>query len=129
MILTEDNFFLESQETESLEEAGGLLSWLKRAYTGMDTDLIDELRSDIKGKIHTKKDQHDALHDIDKFIAEGEKLQTSQAVFHVLAPHGLIGPVASFIIRNSNTKDGSRQKYVAALKKVRAEVAALKLKD
>lgn len=50
MILTEYNFFLESQEAESLEEAGGLLSWLKRAYTGMDTDLIDELRSDIKGK-------------------------------------------------------------------------------
>lgn len=131
MILHEDNFFLEaaSCEDETLSEAGGLVSWLKRAYTGMDGSLIDELRDDIKHKIHTKEDQQQTLKDIDKFIAEGEKLQTSQAVFHVLAPHGLIGPVASFIIRNSNTKDGSRQKYVAALKKVRAEVAALKLKD
>lgn len=53
----------------------------------------------------------------------------SQLAFHLLAPHGVVGPAISFVMRNTNTKDGSRQKYVVALKKVRAEVAALKLKD
>lgn len=115
--------------SRALEEAGGLVSWLKRAYTGMDSDLIAELRDDLDKRVKTAKDKADILADIDKFIAEGKGLQTSQALYHLLPPSTTIGVAATFIIRNSNTKDGSRAKYVEALKKVREEVVKKKVGD
>lgn len=120
---------LTESEMIELAEAGGLISWLKRAYTGMDTKLIDELRDEIKNKIKTEAQKEDALRDIDKFIREGRGLTGTQLVYHLFAPHTWLGPIVSFIIRHSNTEDGSRERYVDAMKKVRAEVAALKFKD
>lgn len=125
-----DNFFLEEAalELDSLQEAGGLVSWLKRAYTGMDNGLLEELRYELQRKIKSESQRQGVLQDIDKFIREGQGLTASQFAYHfVVTGPAFIGPITSFILRNSNTKDGSRKRYIEALEKIRDEVEKMKV--
>lgn len=120
---------LTEDEQIELAEAGGLLSWLKRAYIGMDSSLLDELEEELKGRITTEREKRETLRDIDKFVQEGKGPTGTQLVYHLFAPHGPIGPIVSFILRTSNTNSGERGKYVEAMKKIRDKVSALKVKD
>jgi hypothetical protein len=52
-----------------LDEAGGLMSWVKRYVTGADSDVIEQIRSELPS-IQTEKDKQDMLHFLDKLIAE-----------------------------------------------------------
>ena len=52
-----------------LDEAGGLVSWVKRYVTGADSDVIEQIRSELPS-IQTEKDKQDMLRFLDKLIAE-----------------------------------------------------------
>ena len=51
-----------------LDEAGGLVSWVKRYVTGADSDVIEQIRSELPS-IQTEKDKQDMLRFLDKLIA------------------------------------------------------------
>jgi len=128
-----DNLFLEMAEldmdgTEALDEAGGLGSWLKRAYTGMDESLLDQLRDEIDSKVTTEAQRRKTLAEIDKFLAQAKGLTGGQAVYHlfVTGPFFAAWGFAA-VLRYMNKNDGSREDYIQAMKSLRAEVAAKKL--
>ena len=54
-----------------LDEAGGIVSALARAYTGKDADLPKQIDEELEG-VKTEKAKADLLEDIDDFIKEAE---------------------------------------------------------
>lgn len=121
-----DNTLLEAQE--NLAEAGGLASWLKRAFTGMDGELVSELREELKSKITTAEEKANALKDLDKFIREGKGITGSQIAFHVLVG-GWMTVLLTAVIRTSTANSVERAEYIKVLGKIREEVSKIKVKD
>ena len=63
----------ESALTEAtFNEAGGVISWIKRYVTGADEDIIEEIRSEMSS-IKTRQEKDAMLRFIDKLIAEVRK--------------------------------------------------------
>jgi len=58
---------------EPLDEAGGVVSWLKRQFTGTDADVLDEIRKEVRS-IRTTKEKYEALRFIDQLIQEAQTL-------------------------------------------------------
>ena len=111
---------------EPLQEAGGEFSWLKRWISGTDTNLLDELKSDID-KIETEKDKQAVLADIDKFLKQAKGLTGGQIAAFVLTNPILWGGIA-IIVRGLKARDGSTKDYIEAMQKLRSEVVAIKIK-
>lgn len=83
---------------EPLEEAGGLVSWLKRLVRGRDDALPAELTAEV-GKIKTKAEKDKALEEVDGYIS-----------------------------KTADSKDSAVRMYAVKLKGVRAKIAALSVK-
>ncbi len=56
---------------EPLEEAGGIFSYLARAYTGKDNDLANEISKEINS-LKTAEQKKKLLDEVDDFIKEAE---------------------------------------------------------
>ncbi len=111
---------------EVLQEAGGVLSWLKRWISGTDSNLLDELRADID-KIKTEEDKRKVLADIDKFLKQAKGLTGGQIAAFVLTNPILWGGIA-LVVRAIKSNDGSTKEYIEAMQKLRSEVLAIKVK-
>ena len=116
----------EMVRSELLQEAGGVFSWLKRWISGTDTNLLDELKSDID-KIETEKDKQAVLADIDKFLRQAKGLTGGQIAAFVLTNPILWGGIA-LIVRGLKAQNGSTKDYIEAMQKLRSEVVAIKIK-
>ena len=130
MILTEDNFFLETVE-EVLEEAG-FASWLKRYFTGMDKNLIREIE-DSMADIKTERQKRNALEEIDTYIHQsigttGDQKMTTAASLFVPIPGSFIYPQLARLIAKIATGE-DRDRYRKMLYDLRAQVSAIKVKD
>jgi hypothetical protein len=157
-----DNEMLD--EIDALDEAGGIVSWLARAYTGKDKDLPAEIEKELES-IKTKEAKEKMLADIDDFIKEAEASAATNAmdkrapndlgkgfampgsekykarmawmrknahtnalgVGHGQYGHHLAAGAVGNIVKRINALDGTIDKYIAELKKVRAKVAAHKV--
>jgi hypothetical protein len=60
-------------ELDVLEEAGGIVSWIKRMFTGMDNSVISELQYDI-ANIKTSRDKYEAIQFINKLIKDAQSI-------------------------------------------------------
>jgi hypothetical protein len=116
----------EMVETVALSEAGGLYSWLARAYTGQDADIVSEMKGELE-KITTQDQKDEALEMCDKLIKQAKGVTAGQVVYHLLAPTGWFGIAAAIIFRAIKKGDGSASEYRTALTKLRAEIAAKKV--
>lgn len=166
-----DIFFLEDGSAidiadEVMNEAGGIVSFLARAYTGKDRDLPDAIRKELS-EIKTDTQKKAKLDEIDHFIKEAEATafnayvkfppelkpnevampgsdlfrkrlaymkkknhnnhgQIQRALAQSVTPP-IFGPLISSIVTLVNVKDGTMDKYIKELKKVRSEIVALKV--
>lgn len=130
MILTEDNFFLETQETEQALTEGFWTQWFK----GHDDELLQQLRSELAAGIKTEYDRQKALEKIDSAIDNSNRtFYTGSDASHWFADLGLaflggaIGVLVKLIVRLSNSDQ--RKAFRETLHKIRAEIVALKIKD
>lgn len=130
MILTEDNFFLEtSQDEEQALTEGFWTQWFK----GHDDELLQQLRSELAAGIKTEYDRKQALEKIDSAIDNSNRtFYTGSDAAHWFADLGLaflggaIGVLVKLIVRLSNTDQ--RKAFRETLHKIRAEIVALKIK-
>ena len=109
---------------QALDEAGGLISWIKRRYTAVDGKLPGELEAEIQRGVRHEAHRSKLLDEIDEFIREAENAETGSSTDDFWK-----GSVAGTIMRGNSHSSGKIRDYVKALKDVRAKVAAAKVKD
>lgn len=112
-------FFLEDGDAVSLDEAGGLSSWIQRTATGFDRGLITELRAKLKTGIKTKKEKQELVKEIDRFISEVEHGSVRQVGVRLISSRATSDTIGYLKQINSQ----KIAKYVSDLKKIRSEVA------
>jgi hypothetical protein len=100
----------------ALAEAGGLFSWLSRAYTGTDSTLVPALKKQIEG-ITTEAQKVKALAEIDKYRKEVGESGPSKINWAQMTWPGLL-------IRFLRGQSAKVEEYREGLSKLRAEVAA-----
>ncbi len=75
-------------ELVPLEEAGGIISWIKRSFSGSDSSITDELSVEVK-KISTLEEKKTVLAELDRFIAEAESSEKDGTFGDILTSLGL----------------------------------------
>ena len=145
---------LECDDDVALEEAGGIISWIARIYTGKDRDLPGEIEKELE-TIKTEEHRKKLLEEIDEFIGQAKSDNVSNG--GVKPPPDL--DMTKFAMPGSDlykrrvawfkaeghrkwraaakgwanfitmiyARDGTISKYIAELQRVRAKVAAHKL--
>ena len=108
----------------ALEEAGGLLSWIKRLYTATDDRIPFELSGEIQRGVRDAAHRQKLLDEIDGFIREAEKAESGDSVGD-FARGGLLGVRHRGDARSS----GKIARYIKSLRAIRAKVQAVKTKD
>ena len=73
---------------EPLDEAGGFVSWLKRTFSNVDNDVVQELQYDLS-QVQTREDRDALLREIDKFITEAENARRDGTFGDILTSLGL----------------------------------------
>lgn len=109
---------------EPLDEAGGLVSWIKRMYTAKDDSVVSELNLEIDRGIRDEDHRKKTLKDIDGFIEEAEKAESGGKLQDFM--HGAL---PGMINRGKARDSGAIRSYIAALKKIRARVVSAKIKE
>ena len=71
-----------------LAEAGGFISWLKRTFSNVDNDVIQELQYDL-AQVKTREDRDTLLREIDKFLIEAENARRDGTFGDILTSLGL----------------------------------------
>jgi hypothetical protein len=82
-----------------LEEAGGVISWIKRAFSNVDNALVNELREQM-ARIKTKDDKRRALDEIDDFLDEARMAEKNGLLGDALNSLGIgtVGGAAGAIL-------------------------------
>lgn len=73
---------------EPLAEAGGFVSWLKRTFSNVDNDVVQELQYDL-AQVKTREDRDTLLREIDKFLIEAENARRDGTFGDILTSLGL----------------------------------------
>lgn len=117
-----------TEEPSVAEEAGGLISWIKRTYSGRDEDLIETINEEIAAAGSDKDKLKKVLKDINTFEAEAGKIMRNEATLKHLAkimlPGGILATVASeiYIQRTKKKVSAYRDKLIALQKKVESKI-------
>lgn len=106
----------------ALEEAGGLLSWLRRAYTATDPKVVMQLYTEILHGVKDEQHRKDLLAEIDGFLREAEAAESGSSV------HDTALNLPGLHMRKGARDAGKIRAYIASLRKVREKVAHAQLK-
>lgn len=109
---------------EVLEEAGGLLSWVKRLYAATDDRIPFELTGEIQRGVRDSAHRQKLLDEIDDFIREAEKAESGDSTGDFLR-----GGVIGVSRRGDARSSGKIARYIESLRAIRAKVQAVKTKD
>lgn len=96
-----------------LDEAGGLVSWVKRYVTGADSDVIEQIRSELPS-IQTEKDKQDMLRFLDKLIAE-VRSYSDRGTVNTAVRTGLAAYFTQFL--SAGHKTGAASKFDSEIAK------------
>ncbi len=88
MIITEEYLVCNELDLEPLDEAGGLISWLKRTFSGVDNSIAEHIERDLH-KIKTREERDALLHELDGYIREAENTKRDGTFGDLLAALGL----------------------------------------
>lgn len=104
---------------EVLEENMGIISWIKRAYTGKDDESIDHYdeavaRASTKGRLQTVVD------DIGQHIGQAHEALTDKW-YHDMLKRGAVLDGAVRIFFTTGEGKTKLRKHIEALKKVQAK--------
>lgn len=108
---------------EFIEEAGGVVSWLKRLYTATDDSVVHELEQDITIGIRSEEHRARLLREIDGFIREAREAEHGGALSDFMR-----GGVIALQKRGDARRTGTIRAYIQRLETVRAKVASFKIK-
>jgi butyrate kinase len=111
---------LDLSDVDELNEAGGLLSWLARVYTGKDKDLPGELEEELS-KIKTQAEKENLIKEINDFIYDAEQNISNDT--RVVLRGSLLG----LMLTNKNRQNGVLDKYLSKLKEIRVKIRAKKV--
>ena len=109
-------------DVEYLDEAGGILSWIKRSYTATDSNLVTELNLELAHRIKAPEDKTKMLKEIDEFIEEAERSVPDNKLRDFSS-----GALIGVAMRGHARDSGKIKEYLEKLKRVRARVAAFKV--
>ena len=73
---------------EPLQEAGGVISWLKRNFSNVDDSIAGEIRDELAA-ITTEAERQALLHELDGFITEAKAAQRDGTFGDILSSLGL----------------------------------------
>ena len=78
------------RQAGALTEAGGLISWIKRAFSNVDNGVVEELRWSLKD-IQTEYDRQRVLRELDSFLSEARAALADGTLGDLLRSVGLGG--------------------------------------
>ena len=78
------------RQAGALTEAGGLISWIKRAFSNIDNGVVEELRWSLKD-IQTEYDRQRFLRELDSFLSEARAALADGTLGDLLRSVGLGG--------------------------------------
>lgn len=132
---------------DALDEAGGFVSYIARAYTGKDADLPAAIEAELS-TIKSEEKRAAILKEIDDFIDEAKASDATGAVdmMGLALPgndlwkkrtqalkgskqfkHYLLSGGYGQIFKKINHRDGTMAKYISELGRVRAKVVSHKI--
>lgn len=91
---TKDMILEEDDDIQLLDEAGGLVSWLKRAMTNVDHDVVEDLKEALRD-LKTERDRQQLLQEIDHFLADARAALRDGTAGDLLRSLGLGGVSAA----------------------------------
>jgi hypothetical protein len=127
-------------QIEALNEAGGLISWIKRHYTGVDHNVPGQFKREIEAGIKSESQRRTMIASVDAMIAKAERALHGGSggdfakglipAWVLLGPvAGIAGGVTRAAMTGGNRQSGQIEKYIKALKDVKAEIKAAEIED
>jgi hypothetical protein len=111
-----------------LAEAGGLISWVKRVYSGKDDSASGEIEKESKGKLTAAKKKELLAHveklidEAEKEIGKGEDGQSKGLMMRM--GRTLLGGWPSLLLRAMNRSNGGIAAYLSSLRAVKTKLQA-----
>jgi hypothetical protein len=109
---------------DSLNEAGGAVSWVKRWYAGKDDAIMVQVRNDLK-KIKTEDDRKKLLTELDTIKRRTDWSNNSVLAF--LAKLFLLGGLLAIIWTQVNKSDGTASDFIKIIDELEEQVKAYKI--